>query len=266
MSRSHVAAAMAFVFAIGAVALAWRALGSRRVASPQPTPPSPAETRPFGVFSLVVRPEFETQVTATTVQTVARSVRERAAEAARTNPDIASLGPAAIEALLAGVQEQSEIYLGGSWERHWAFLQRTRAGYAMLDAAAPEAKPKLIQDLASFWRETCQGVALHPVSLEEVTLRPRFVGGRETRQTDDNFAMTKAVAPERWPLLAGDPAQNKLTIVELMTPIFYARPPEAQAVYMGVWFVWDAAAGDWKIHQLRMYSPVGQGGIISPSY
>lgn len=266
MNRSTTAAIFAGLFAILGAGLAWRAITPRRASAPPVQPETQEALRPFGVFALLVRPEFETQVTPESVASVARDVRERAASQAKSNSDIAGLGPAAVEALLAGVQEQSEIYLGGSWDKHWAFLKRTRAGYAMLDNAPPDARAKLVEDLASFWRETCAGVALHPVSLDEVTLRPRFISGRAIRQTDDNFAMTTAVAPERWPLLAGDPERNKLTIVELMTPVFYARPPEAQAAYLGLWFVWDAAAGDWKIHQLRMYSPVGRGGFISPGY
>lgn len=257
------------LLAVAGTVAAWRAYAPRapRAAERSESGAAASPPRPTGVFSLAVQPEFETRVTEENYSEVASLVRARAAASASASGEISGLGVVAVETLLAAVEEQAAIYLGGSWARHWAFLQRTKAGYRMIEQAQEgAAREKLLKELESFWVGTCSGIARHPISLEEVTLRPRFIAGRPIRQTDDNFAMTTAVAPERWPLVAGDPAANSLTVVELMIPIFYARPPEVQGAYFAVWFVWDAAHKDWKIHQLRMYSPIGRGGFISPCY
>ena len=253
----------AIVFAVVGVAVGVRATLPIRGSVP-PTPGSTPATLTPPLFSLPVSPDFETEVTPASVSVVAASIRERASAGIRSNPAVSGLGADATSKLLVAIEEQVLIYLGGSFDRQREFWERTNAKCAMLeeprargDGAALE---QAMLELRAGWEAMAGTIALHPVSLDEVTVRQRYVGGRAIPHVDDRYVASVSTAAERWPRLSGEPSVNGYTITELLIPFFYVDATSGSAiyrapVYFGIWFVWDQGVMDWRVHQLRVYNP-----------
>lgn len=261
-NRRNLVVSGAAVFALIGVGAGLRTLLPAWPGRSSTEAPQPRQVN-LPLFSLPIAPEFETEVTAESAPDVAREMASLAMAAGRKSPDLSALGVRALDALHVAVEEQAAIYLSGDFDRHWAFLQRTGAGYPIVDRAGSDAdaRRKVLDDLRQFWNECSAGFALHPVSLEEATIRVRYNRGREVPCLDDIHAKQFTTAPDRWPLLSGEPAPNKYTIVEFLYPVFFNRGSNAGPVYHGVWLVWDEPAGDWKIHQLRVYNPAKVRGV-----
>ncbi|MGE0176110.1 MAG: hypothetical protein AB7G17_06920 [Phycisphaerales bacterium] len=259
------------MIAAGGVALAawqlWPA-GVRRA------PPETAQAAviPLPQFSLNVNPEMETQVSRENAMEIASRIKDRVAHQFRERPELSGLGVKARESLLHAVQEQMEIYLAGSYEKYLAFQERSGGRREFVERAAPgpdrESAERTVREV---WDIMSSTIALHPVSLEEVTARVRYKNGEERPVSDDRHVATIVTMPDRWPALSGEPAANRYTIVEVMLPVFYLRSvdgdqPVAGPVYFAIWFVWDAAASDWRIHQTRLYNPLRIGNLVCPQF
>jgi hypothetical protein len=226
------------------------------------------------LFSLPVSPDFETEVTSASVAAVAAAVRERASAGVRSTPAIHGLGADATSKLLVAIEEQALIYLGGSFDRQRAFWERAGAKCSMLDDPRSRgddaALEQAMRDLRAGWEAMAGTIALHPISLEEVTVRQRYTGGRATPYGDDRYVTSVSTAAERWPRLSGEPDVNGYTITEVLIPVFYVDATSGTSihrapVYFGVWFVWDQGVRDWRVHQLRVYNPTFADIGVVPS-
>lgn len=225
------------------------------------------------IFSLAVNPEFETSVTPETVSQVAEQVGDKVKSQVRSKSVLAALGADMTTKLVAATQEQMEIYLAGSFDRYTEFQRRSggRREYVEAHPDGSEARTKALSTVKSVWESMAETIALHPISLDEVTVRLRSLDGKVFPTPDDRTSTTTVTMPDRWPALAGDPAANKYTIIELMVPVFYfrasgAEPPVQAPVYFSIWFVWDKAAREWRIHQTRLYNPMRIANLICPQF
>ncbi len=237
-----------------------------------PSATAQAAAIPLPQFSLNVNPEMETQVTRESSVEVASRIREGVAHQFREQPELSGLGAKARDSLLLAVQEQMEIYLAGSYEKYLAFQARSGGRREFVERTAPgpdrESAERTVREV---WEIMSSTIALHPVSLEEVTARVRYKYGEERSVSDDRHVATIVTMPDRWPALSGEPAANRYTIVEVLLPVFYLRvvdggQPVAGPVYFAIWFVWDAAGSDWRIHQTRLYNPLRIGNLVCPQF
>lgn len=227
---------------------------------------------PLPVFSQSVNPTLETPVTRENTDEVARRVSERVERQWLEQRELSALGVRARDAMTRAVREQMEIYLGGSFEKYLAFQARSGGRREFVDRAAPGPdREAALRTVREVWETMSSTIALHPVSLDGVTARLRFLNGEERLSADDRSVATIITMPDRWPALSGDPGVNRYTIVEVMLPVFYLRavdggPPVAGPVYFAIWFVWDAASADWRIHQTRLYNPLRIGNLVCPQF
>lgn len=225
-----------------------------------PAPEPPAVVLPQ--FSLPVAPELNVAVTAETAAEVAAEMARRAGAQIDADVGISGLGVEAAARLKAAIQEQSAIYLSGSFDKYQEWVRRSGARREFIDKAGddPAARKKAVDTVREVWNAMASTIALKPVSVEHVKVRLRWVRGAEVRTPDDTFFQAIVTMPDRWPRLAGEPKANGYTIVEYMFPVFYFRESEGTVVsgtvYFAVWFVWDAEARDWRIHQTRLYNPL----------
>lgn len=254
---------------IGAMLLAalGLAFGARALYQPRraptPAPPSEPTGPPLPLFSLKVNPEFETRVSPENLSEVVERVGERVAGGVRAAPTVSALGHDMTSRLIEASKEQATIYFGGSFDAHREFIRRSGGSWELVSKAAdPESKNKAMDTLRAVWEATVSTVANHPISLDEITVRLRYKEGKGAPLPDDKYLGAVVTVPDRWPAFAGDPVANGYTIVEALIPVFYVYAPQGSPspinapAYLGWWFVWDQHAKDWKIHQLRLYSPM----------
>lgn len=225
-----------------------------------PAPAPPAVVLPQ--FSLPVAPELNVAVTAETAAEIAAEMARRAGAQIDADVGISGLGVEAAARLKAAIQEQSAIYLSGSFDKYQEWVRRSGGRREFIDKAGddPAARKKAVDTVREVWNAMASTIALKPVSVEHVKVRLRWVRGAEVRTPDDTFFQAIVTMPDRWPRLAGEPKANGYTIVEYLFPVFYFRESEGTVVsgtvYFAVWFVWDSEARDWRIHQTRLYNPL----------
>lgn len=272
MSMNRWGVAAAGLFAVAAVVLAVRTVwtptlrassgaGARDESAAAPTDPA------LPPFTLPTDPTLETQVTPENADEVADAIAGAVAGAAAASRELSGLGAQKTDALRRAALEQMRIYLPGSFDRYKEHLDRSGARYALLDRAGDDPKQQ-----AEAWR-IIRGVfeanaptfALKPVSVDSVKVRLRFRDGAPVSPGDDGYMMERSQAADRFPHLAGDPRQSRATIVELLVPFFYVRPPNTQATaYWSLWFTWDQPAGEWRISQTALVSPRRIGMFQGP--
>ena len=271
MKRQTVLLVFAAVFAAAGGWLAWRAIvpPSRAVATEPPvTAPVDDHAMRLPVFSHRVAPEFETHVDRENVGRVASDVRSSAESASRSTGALAPLTVSQQDALFEAVEEQARVYLGASFEGYRAFMRRAGGRRAYVDQAGddPEAIAAAWRTVEQVWTSMAEPIAFKPISLDDVVLRMRYLRGERVPTPDDFYAKVVFNRPDAWPELSGDPERNSYTIAELMIPVFYHRDTVAASVYFAIWFVYDEKAGDWKIHQTRMYEPSLAYNLVCPSF
>lgn len=219
-------------------------------------------------FSQRVSPEFTTYVNPDNLAHVAGEIRSRAASIAQSTNALSSLTVASQDALFDAVEEQTRVYLGASFDGYKAFMRRAGGRRAYIDEAGddPDALAAAWATVERIWTSMAEPIAFKPVSLDDVVVRMRYRQGTPIPTPDDRYAKVVFNRPDAWPELSGEPGRNGYTIVELMIPVFYHRETVATPVYFGIWFVHDDKAGDWKIHQTRLYEPALTYNLVCPSF
>lgn len=226
-------------------------------------PPSALE-QTVPIFSLPVAPTLDVVVNKDSISTIEADIRDRIASVSRATPQLSGLGLEQRSALSRDASEQFAIYLVSDFDRYHQLLERTGAKYEIIDRVRGDAEQlrAMMEDVRSFWSNASAPIAFRPISLEHLTARLRAKDGVVTPHRDDQFVSAVTNAPERWPRLMGDPAANRLTIVEVVLPVTYflepsgGNKPVVTPAYFGIWFVWDNSSKDWKVHQFRLYNPL----------
>ncbi|TVQ60442.1 MAG: hypothetical protein EA379_08180 [Phycisphaerales bacterium] len=219
------------------------------------------------VFSQTTAPELGVRVTPETAERVAADVRDRVASLARSTPEVSALGVNATDALLEAVHEQARIYLSGSFELHWAFLERTGAlPTPYTNATTDTARAEALRMIRGIFEATTEPYACKPISLDDVVVRARYIEGRGRPLPDDEHVTGWTTRPSAWPGLSGEPSRYGHTVIEVMWPVQYVRDDVAATVYFGIWFVYDAGDGTWKINQTRVYNPLLANIHVYPTY
>lgn len=259
--------AAAGAFTAGAIVLAVRSVvGAGFAPAPRAKAPHPgsaslaasAAEAAAPPFSISPVQDLEVLVTMDNADDVAARVAEKAARAVRDDRSLAALGAEKTDALVRAVGDHMRTYLPGSFERYKDSLQRTNARYALLDDAAGDAEKleKAWAIIKGVFEANAQTFALKPMSIEGVVTRLRFVDGKNRHQGDDAYFMERSLAKDRYPHIGTDPGSARQTVVELLVPFFYFRPPATQAkAYWSTWFVWDQDSRDWRIVQTALVSP-----------
>lgn len=262
--------ASAIVGGIGVSALVYTLVPGRSV----PPPPAPALQDPIQPslpqFSLPVNPELDTQVTAATVASAAEAMAERVRASIAADASLGGLGVDKCTKLIASVREQAMIYLGGDYDLYERWLGRSGGRRSYIeDTRTAEERAKAARDFEGSWRGAGKAIALKPIGLGNVRVRLRYLEGSPLATGDDWHVSVTRTGPDRWPALSGEPRANKYTIVEVLYPVFYFDPgdagkPSTGTVYFGIWFVWDATAKDWRLHQTRLYNPLRINAMLCP--
>ena len=220
-------------------------------------------------FSRAVNPDLDVDVTPGDVDRVAADLRDRVSSLARATPEVSALGVRAVDALADAAHDRAMIYFSGDFDRHWAFLERTGAyNNVYREAASDEERAEVRRGLRSLFESLTAPYAHKPISLDNITVRLRFRDGTGAPHPDDAYVVGMTTRPCAWPEYSGDPRANRLTVVEVMIPIFYVDDEQnATPVHLGIWFVYDAADHTWKINQTRVYNPLmATHHILIPSY
>ena len=150
-------------------------------------------------------------------------------------------------------------------ERIDAYVVRLRAP----GASSPHVDESKTEEeraaLRAYWGELAGTVALRPVAVAEVIVRPRYIEGRES-PAPDLGARSEIVAPARYGL-SPDPVRSKLTIYEVATPVSYEYGDARGLVWWGLWFARDDRRnGAWVVYRSVIYDPGQIGANIVPTF
>jgi len=262
LSKAWVRVAAACVVATVGVVAAWRALGPISLERRNPAATSAAVSRgPVnGSSRPVIRVVCDDPVDASNLEVVTSEIVSRLRENTSDEPGLTSRQR---NALFAEIESVLPAYLGGESERYFEYA-RIKGG-RLKGVSMMSADAEALERWKGGWDFILDAWAQHPISIEDVRLRPRYIAGSEQPTAIDMDQSQRLFAEDRYPI-PRDPQAAALTIYEVLVPAMYRwRESEGPAWY-GIWLAWSAEHNEWFIWQIQTYDPERTGVSLCPPY
>lgn len=249
LGTSRLRTTVAVGFAIAGVGMAiWtvvRLMPPSRVATSAAGP-----VRPAGATAVVA---FDVDPKSETIEKAVQRMDEALGRAiAQPLPDNAP-PPVATEEFRREFRDLLSLYLSGSADEFAAYLAE-RALEPPPNWEAPLSKEA--------WNDRARLLRHARMTTSDVTIRPRFLKGREILY-DDQTRISTASRPERNPSLR-DPALARLDVYEvLLRAEMTGIEGEKFVARLGLWLAWDDRARRWTLTHIRVYdAPAGRPVVL----